>query len=689
VSRRPIVAVLVLLALVSCVALGGQASSAATGEPTVRYALYYGGGSSEVIDTLKNFELVIIEPQVWTDQQIRELQASGVTVVGYMPTLAIDQAYPHFTDLVESDYFHVDGQRVTNGDDWILDPRSTHLQDLITGAIHDQLYARGLDGVFLDVMDMTTDYLFSFVDRSAPGFDQLKTDMFAATTELAQKIHELDTNKVVVQNNGWRELKAYTAPYIDFLMWEAYPYDLGESNAWVNARRQELIDMRSQHGVQVLTLAQMSSGSTADNGFSPYVAWDSYGGAINTDGLALLPAPPGDDGDDTPPTPPDDGDDTPPTPPDDGGTTPPPPSDDGVPEVTLDNAAYYTDNAAYYTGPVNSQAIETLGRFQLAVVPHDTWSAADVAALQELGTRVIARFPTLVLDDGRPHLKGIRDRDYLLVNGQRVSHTLYGRTYYLLDPRSSRVKSSHRRAIENDVVDKGFDGVLLSDLEFVNEYLFSLTNLSEAELAALNPALRSSTVDLIRGIKDNNRSLFVLQQNGWRELIADTGSAVDGFLWMNYPYTTNGNGWLDARIEQVQSFVGGWQFSPVAVARIASGDAAAAEAFVADACADGFVAYAAWGSLQNATINTDYSDGLRAPQPDWGLQAQPVGSDVLLSWDETGDAFEIYAAPEGGSFKVVGTTRANQFIDTNDGEAVEYYVVADTGEQSETITYRP
>ncbi len=271
-------------------------------EPAVgSYALYYGEPSPRVVAKLKTFELVIIEPRAWTDDEIRELQSGGVTVLGYMTTLAVDQKAPHFTGLREADYLRVEGRRITNNGeaaDWLLDPRSRHLHDVIADAVQSSIYARGLDGVFLDTLDQVTDYLFAWVAPSSPGYEQLKDEMFRGAAELVRRIRALNPDGLIAQNNGWRELKSYTAPYIDILVWENYPYRLRDTNQWVNTRREELNDLRTRHGIRIFALGVLPAHAATEMmmfycwslkyGFSPYVALEGYGSNnINTQGYWL------------------------------------------------------------------------------------------------------------------------------------------------------------------------------------------------------------------------------------------------------------------------------------------------------------------------------------------------------------------------------------------------------------------
>lgn len=260
------------------------------------YALYYGGPSSTEIEKMKKLDMVIIEPKYYTPDQIKAIQQAGTKVFGYFATLSIDQASPQFTGLLPQDYLVINGQKLANNydspPDWLLDPRSQHLRQVITSAVKSQIYDKGLDGVFLDTLNMPSEFLTSFVTLDAATTQNLKQDLFTATVELVKEIAAINPDKLVIQNNGFRELKTYTAPYINGIMWENYPYELGTTDGWTNARRQELLNLKDQNGTFVLALKNFSSANYQEIdkfyanarsfGIVPYAAIGGYGASINT-----------------------------------------------------------------------------------------------------------------------------------------------------------------------------------------------------------------------------------------------------------------------------------------------------------------------------------------------------------------------------------------------------------------------
>lgn len=247
------------------------------------YVLVYGNPTDQQIQEMKKFDMAIVESSL-SDARIKELQSAGVIVIGYIFTTAVDQLYnPYFPNLLESDFLHNSaGQRITNYNDnppdWIMDPRSAHFRQLVVDGIKNSVYSKGFDGVFLDTINIAAEYFYTDAAN--------QQEMLTATGQLTQDIRNIDPKKIVVQNSGWRDLIPYTGPYIDFFMWEDYPYTLGTSNAWYNDKRNILINNSKQYNFKVITLQIFNAGDTAgaqqfyndsrSYGFIPYASWGGY-----------------------------------------------------------------------------------------------------------------------------------------------------------------------------------------------------------------------------------------------------------------------------------------------------------------------------------------------------------------------------------------------------------------------------
>ncbi|MEW6181586.1 MAG: endo alpha-1,4 polygalactosaminidase [Bacillota bacterium] len=279
-------AVLVMLVIISVVKLTAFGLNRVTGDRSV--------STAQQIEYLKRFDLAIVEPYTLSDIQLKKLQAADVLVVAYVPTTSIDQQWTPFTGLRESDYLLINRQKVANTNDnppdWIMDPRSTHYRQIITDYAKG-IYARGFDGVFLDTLAEATDY-------------SNNREVLDATVQLVREIRNNDPAKLIVQNGGWWKnaplnLIDYTAPLIDFLMWEHYPYEKTTGDPWINAKRNHIVDLSERYNFTVLTARFISwndyaavqtyyDGARA-YGFVPYAPWTSGAPIYNTVNTYYLP----------------------------------------------------------------------------------------------------------------------------------------------------------------------------------------------------------------------------------------------------------------------------------------------------------------------------------------------------------------------------------------------------------------
>ncbi|MDD4753581.1 MAG: putative glycoside hydrolase [Desulfitobacteriaceae bacterium] len=213
------------------------------------------GVSDQHLEAMKKFDLAIVGPEI-SDYQLKELQSAGVQVIAYMATTSIDQQYPYYQGITDEDYLWVNGKKVANSNDympdWLMDPRSTHFRKIVVDTIKKDVFDRGFDGVYLDTLNQAAEYIEFYVSLDPTSMAKLKSELMAGSAQLAKEIREAGPNKILAHNNGWRELVNHTAPYIDFIMWEGYQYELGTSDEWLNQKRSNLINLSQEYDFTVL-----------------------------------------------------------------------------------------------------------------------------------------------------------------------------------------------------------------------------------------------------------------------------------------------------------------------------------------------------------------------------------------------------------------------------------------------------
>jgi len=122
-------------------------------KPMQDYGVFLGINGDQA-NRLDDYRMVVIEPSEFTEEQIKQLQADGKTVYGYLNIGAIETYRPYyarFQDLALGVYENWPDER------WI-DVSSPVWQGFIIDELGNQVAEMGLDGFFLDNADVYYQY---------------------------------------------------------------------------------------------------------------------------------------------------------------------------------------------------------------------------------------------------------------------------------------------------------------------------------------------------------------------------------------------------------------------------------------------------------------------------------------------------------------------------------------------------
>lgn len=210
------------------------------------YTIYYGQPSATAIRTLSSYEMVVLEPRLWSAEQLRTLKQSGVKVLGYLSILEQHESSELLRSAEDGDYLTVSGQRDfrTEWNSWSMNINSLHYRSLLIGDLERQIVQKGLDGVFLDTVGNVDDGIWpdSISDVQRDG-------VVSFLSELSVKYPNLS----LMQNWGLGALKDRTAPYIDGILWEDFNPTVVTKDAWSCNRMAEL-DKLETTGLAVFTV---------------------------------------------------------------------------------------------------------------------------------------------------------------------------------------------------------------------------------------------------------------------------------------------------------------------------------------------------------------------------------------------------------------------------------------------------
>ncbi|KOS63200.1 endo alpha-1,4 polygalactosaminidase [Lysinibacillus agricola] len=212
------------------------------------YKYYLDTGNDKIGKEMAKMDLVIVEPIEMQQKYIEHAQKNGTLIYGYINAMEADKWNSElYSQLNEEDFYkdeHGEKMYFSEWDSYLMDMTSKHYQELLLKEIQKQIVQKGLDGVFLDTVGNINSYL--------PENEQATQN--EAMLSFIKKIKQQYNGLSVAQNWGFQTLADYTAPYIDFIMWENFSYDVVGEDEWSLDRMQQLVKIREKFGTQVMTI---------------------------------------------------------------------------------------------------------------------------------------------------------------------------------------------------------------------------------------------------------------------------------------------------------------------------------------------------------------------------------------------------------------------------------------------------
>jgi len=202
------------------------------------YAVYYGAGK---IENLSSFDLVIIESENYSKDEIEMLKRNGTIVLSY---LSVGE--------VRGDRWYFNSVKVcTMGknptwNSYYVNVSCKAWRDVILNVLIPRILSKGFDGLFLDTVDV--------VDV----FPNMRDDMINLISEIRSRY----PNIVIIQNRGFSIIDE-TARYIDGVLFECFTthynwtskrYEVWKDRDWIDMQAERLANLRERYGIVVLTL---------------------------------------------------------------------------------------------------------------------------------------------------------------------------------------------------------------------------------------------------------------------------------------------------------------------------------------------------------------------------------------------------------------------------------------------------
>ncbi len=206
------------------------------------FALYYGMGGEDV---LSHFDLALVDPGGRNRVGVRQLKERGAIALAYVSVLEVGRKTGYSPP---ANVLRWQGDPVANEEfnNWILDPRLAATQQRFDSLVHEALSLQ-YDGVFLDTIGDVEDRQF------APAF---MGELVPAAAWLVAETARQYPQCLLVQNWGLHRLLPLTAPLLDGVCWEDFPYDEIGAVPTVHSGIRRMNSFQNQVGLQVLALNQ-------------------------------------------------------------------------------------------------------------------------------------------------------------------------------------------------------------------------------------------------------------------------------------------------------------------------------------------------------------------------------------------------------------------------------------------------
>ncbi len=178
-----------------------------------------------------------------------------------------------------------------------------------------------------------------------------------------------------------------------------------------------------------------------------------------------------------------------------------------------------------YYGHVDDLKAKQLGKKDMVVIePHET-TKEHVAELKKKGTITLGYISIMELQDwDEEFVANVQEDDYLKVNGEKVYVEDWDT--YLMDITNKHYQQLLLNEIEEEIVKKQFDGIILDTVGDIDDFYGD-----DEELAT---HLRNGYVELLQAITSKHKELLLLQNWGFETLKTASKDYVDAIMWEGF-----------------------------------------------------------------------------------------------------------------------------------------------------------
>ncbi|MBE6050868.1 MAG: hypothetical protein E7214_09530 [Clostridium sp.] len=188
------------------------------------YIIYYGNDFKVVINKLKTYNLVIINPlEEGADDALRELHKANVKVYGYFSAVEIpsyDSEY--IATISNNEKLKINNRYINHWEDNLLgDITNASFRKKIINLVGKRIFNK-YDGVFIDTVDDIDclEYILDENNIKLNNIDTLKKSQQEGCINFFKELKATYRNMSIIQNRGFELLQKGNYRYIDSILYE-------------------------------------------------------------------------------------------------------------------------------------------------------------------------------------------------------------------------------------------------------------------------------------------------------------------------------------------------------------------------------------------------------------------------------------------------------------------------------------
>lgn len=177
-----------------------------------RFRIYFGKPVKEMKEQSEIGDMLIVNPYLYTRDQVLELKKNGVILIGSLNILEM----PYRSQFEPDDYYKEDGERIymLDTDSYVMNLTSHHYRYMITKEITEQIVQKGFSGVL-------------FIGEIQELWNGNKKEQLKQMTGLSSLIHKMKNRyKMLPIFMQWNaEEKNFSPKIVDGIVWEYFDFD--------------------------------------------------------------------------------------------------------------------------------------------------------------------------------------------------------------------------------------------------------------------------------------------------------------------------------------------------------------------------------------------------------------------------------------------------------------------------------